>query len=147
MTTFIVDARAIRNTDENTIELFLSYEGRQVTMTAPLGATLEELAALALAQEFPPAPDQTFQKRVTIEAHQENGTVILPGAPWIIDSVTIEQLPDERAADEFTALPGWATWTGDQAATWIADNVTDLASAKTVLIAMARAIVALRDWR
>jgi hypothetical protein len=147
MATFVVDARAIRNTDENTIELELTWQGRVVTMTAPTAATLEELAALALAQPFPPTRPQTFQRRVTIEAHQENGTVILPGVPWIVDDVTMEQLPDERAADEFAALPGWATWTADEAAQWIADNVTDLASAKVVLTAMARAIIALRDWR
>lgn len=147
MATIIVDAVARRNTDQDTIELLLSYEGQQVAMTAPMGATLEELAALILAQEFPPTPPQTFQKRIVIEAHQENGTLILPGAPWIVDGVTVEQLPDERARDEFAGFPGWAIWTGDEAATWIEDNVTDLASVKTTLTAMARAIVALRDWR
>jgi len=144
---FIIDARAIRNTDDETIELELTWQGRAVTMTAPLAATLEELAALALAQPFPPTPPQEFQRRVTVEAHQEGGTVVLPGAPWIVDSVEVEQLPDERAADEFSALPGWAAWTADEAAQWIGDNVTDMASAKVALTAMARAIVALRDWR
>ena len=147
MATFIVDARAIRNTDSDTIELELTWEGRAVTMTAPLVATLEELAALALAQEFPPTPPQEFQRRVTIEAHQEGGTVVLPGAPWIVDSVEVEQLPDERAADDFSDLPGWATWTADEAANWIETSVVDLASAKVALTAMARAIVLLRDWR
>ena len=147
MATFTVDAVARRSTDENTVELLLTYNGRQVAMTAPMDATLEEIAHLILAQEFPPAPPQDFQKRIVIEAHQESGTIILPGAPWIIDDVSVEQLPDERAADEFVALPGWATWTGEQAAAWIEENVTDLVSAKTVLTAMARAIVALRDWR
>ena len=144
---FIVDARAVRNTDENTIELELTWQGRAVTMTAPLAATLEELATLALAQEFPPTPPQAFQRRVIVEAHQEGGTVVLPGAPWIVDSVEVEQLPDERAADDFASLPGWAAWTADEAATWIEENVTDLPSAKVALVAMARAIVALRDWR
>ena len=143
MTTFVIDALARRNTDANTIELLLTYEGRQAPMTVSLDATVDELARLILAQDFPPAPPQTFQKRITIEAHRE-GTL---GLEWILDDVTIEQLPDERAADDFTALPGWATWTGEQAATWIEENVTDLASAKTVMTAMARAIVALRDWR
>ncbi len=147
MATLIIDAVARRNTDQDTIELLLSYEGQQVAMTAPVGATLEELAALILAQEFPPAPPQAFQKRIIIEAHQENGTLILPGAPWVVDSVTVEQLPNERARDEFEGFPGWATWTGAEAADWIEDNVTDLESAKTALTAMARAIVALRDWR
>ncbi|MCJ7824973.1 MAG: hypothetical protein MUP44_08750 [Anaerolineales bacterium] len=147
MTTFIVDARAIRNTDANTVELTLDFQGRKVEMTAPMGATLEEVALLILAQDFPPTPPQAFHRRVVIEAHRENGTIVLPGAPWILDDVTLEQLPDERAADDFSALPGWATWTADEAAQWIAANVTDLAGAKTALTAMARAIILLRDWR
>ena len=147
MATFTIDAVARRNTDETTIELLLTYEGRQVTMTAPMSATLEDLAALILAQDFPPTPPQTFQQRIIIAAPQEPGTLSLPGAPWVVDDVTVEQLPDERARDELAALPGWATWTADEAAQWIAESVTDLDSVKTTLTAMARAIVALRDWR
>lgn len=147
MATIVVDAVARRTTDQDTVELLLTYKDQQVTMTAPVGSTLEEVAALILAQEFPPAPPRDFQRRIIIEAHRENGTIVLPGAPWIVDGVTVEQLPDERARDEFADLPGWATWTAEEAAQWVADNVTDLASAKTALTAMARAIVALRDWR
>lgn len=147
MATVIVDAVARRNTDRDTIELLLNYEGQQVAMTAPIGATLEELAALILAQEFPPTPSQAFQKRIIIEAHKNGGTLALPGAPWVVDSVTVEQLPNERAHDEFDSFPGWATWTGAEAAQWIADSVTGLASAKAALAAMARTIIALRDWR
>lgn len=51
----------------------------------------------------------------------------------------------EQAADDFEALPGWATWTGQEAADWIDANVVDLASAKTALTRMAQAIVYLRD--
>lgn len=147
MPIFTVDAVARRNTDQNTVELLLTYEGRQVAMTAPMGATLEEVATLIMSQEFPPTPPQDFQRRIIIEAHRENGTIILPGAPWIVDDVMVEQLPDERARDDFDSLPGWATWTTDEAAQWIEDNVTDLASARTAMTAMARAIIALRDWR
>jgi len=42
-------------------------------------------------------------------------------------------------------IPGWATWTETEALDYIEANVTDLASAKTVLKAMARMVVALRD--
>jgi hypothetical protein len=51
----------------------------------------------------------------------------------------------EDAKDAFDDLPGWASWTGQEAAAWIDTNVTDLASAKTVLQNMARAIMYLRD--
>jgi len=43
------------------------------------------------------------------------------------------------------AIPNWATWDEAQTVQYITDNVTSLATAKTVLIAMARLIVALRD--
>lgn len=51
----------------------------------------------------------------------------------------------EEAKDNFEALPGWATWTADEAVQWIEDNVVDLASAKRALKAVARAIVYLRN--
>lgn len=150
MPTFTVDARGIRHTDSDTIELELDYQGRRVLMTADLTFTIEELAALVLAQEFPPGPDRVLQRRYTIEAHRETGTDPETGEEfqfWVVDSVISEQLPDEAARDEFGDLPGWATWTGDEAATWIDENVADLVSARVALAAMARAIVALRDWR
>jgi len=57
--------------------------------------------------------------------------------------------PDRAAPDaareQFENLPGWATWTGQEAAQWVEDNVTDLASAKIALKAMGRAIMYLRD--
>ena len=58
-------------------------------------------------------------------------------------------LPDAAAAedakDNFDALPGWATWTPDEARTWIAENVRDLATAKHVIGEMAAAILYLRN--
>lgn len=51
----------------------------------------------------------------------------------------------DQAADDFEALPGWATWTAAEAENWIEQNVTSLASAKIALRAMAQAIVFLRD--
>jgi len=42
-------------------------------------------------------------------------------------------------------IPGWATWTAQEAEDWIEVNVTDLASAKQVLKALAKMICYLRD--
>lgn len=42
-------------------------------------------------------------------------------------------------------IPAWATMTEAEAITFIQNSVTDLASAKQVLVAMARIIVHLRD--
>jgi hypothetical protein len=43
------------------------------------------------------------------------------------------------------SLPGWATWTAVEAEAWIETNVTSLATAKTALGAMAKALIYLRD--
>lgn len=149
MTQITVDARAIaQNGDYVTLEL--ERDGRRVVMTTERTATLEELALLILAQAQPGDVDDAFQRRANIEAHQETGIDPETGEEyqyWVIDSVTLEQLPNEAARDGFGALPGWATWTAAEAAQWIQDNVVDLPSAKIALSAMARAIVYLRDWR
>ncbi len=50
-----------------------------------------------------------------------------------------------ESVTQSAAIPGWATWTEQQVIDHIQTNVTDLASAKTVLIAMARMLVALRN--
>ena len=72
-----------------------------------------------------------------LEAHQENGS-------WVLDSFTADEDRDVgRTA--IRSLPGWATWTAAEAEGWIQANVTDLASAKVALRAMARMLVMLRD--
>jgi hypothetical protein len=53
----------------------------------------------------------------------------------------------ESGEQSFAALPGWATWTVQEAEDYIETNVTDLASAKVVLKALAKAIVAIRNDR
>lgn len=42
-------------------------------------------------------------------------------------------------------IPNWAGWSEDQSVDYITANVTDLDSARVVLIAMAKMIVALRN--
>ena len=50
-----------------------------------------------------------------------------------------------RAPARVKDVPGWATWDEAQAVAYIENNVKDLPSAKIVLVAMARLLVALRD--
>jgi hypothetical protein len=57
------------------------------------------------------------------------------------------QIARESGEQVFSALPGWATWTAQETEDYIDTNVTDLASAKVVLKALAKAIVALRNAR
>ncbi len=65
-------------------------------------------------------------------------------------------LTEQQAADkaeatlaeadaQSAAIPGWATWTEAEVVAYIDTNVVDLASAKAVLRAMARMLVALRN--
>jgi len=64
------------------------------------------------------------------------------------DALTPEQAARKTADDapaRAAAIPGWATWDEAQAVAYIENNVKDLASAKIVLVAMARLLVALRD--
>jgi hypothetical protein len=68
------------------------------------------------------------------------------------DAMTPDQIAAARvatvasAADGHAAnIPGWATWPEAKALAWIDGNVTDLASAKVALKAMARMLVALRN--
>ena len=142
---FDVDVRARVNTSDQVVELELSRGDQSAVMTAYRTWTLEQLAREILHQHFGVVPDKVFQRRVHIEAHQMG---VVPAVfEWVIDDVSAAQLPDEAAADGFEGLPGWSSWTADQAADWIDVNVADLASAKVALTAMARAIVLLRDWR
>ena len=105
--------------------------------------TLEELAAWLINQAVRTrTPVATLQKRLTVTFHTEETE---EGSVRIVDDVTAVDLPEDAGQVDFRGLPGWATWTGDEAAAWIDANVIDLASAKTALRTMARAIVALRD--
>lgn len=142
---FYVDVRANVNRTDQVVELDLRRGDRQATMTAYRDWTLEQLALSIVQQQFSIVPDKVFQRRVHIQAHQAGVVPEVYG--WVVDDVSAAQLTDEAAQEGFGDLPGWASWTADQAADWIDVNVTDLASAKVALTAMAKAIVFLREWR
>lgn len=56
-------------------------------------------------------------------------------------AAAVEAEADGQAAN----IPGWATWDETKTLAWLDANVTDLASAKTALKAMARMMIALRN--
>ena len=68
-----------------------------------------------------------------------------PDKPMLLGVEMKLKTPKEEARIGMSELPGWATWTAQQAVDHIEANVTDLVSAKGVLKAMAKAIVYLRD--
>lgn len=65
----------------------------------------------------------------------------LSGADIIFPDATIKNV----ALGDFDNLPGFATWTTQEAANWIGTNVNDLATAKIALVRIVQAIVYLRD--
>jgi len=92
--------------------------------------------------------DQDLQKRLTVDYHI--GQIVDPETAQLVDQVVVDSvepkaLPADDGRANFAAMPGWATWTDAEAEAWIETNVTDLASAKTALKAMSRAIVYLRN--
>lgn len=111
--------------------------------------TANDLAAWLLAQRSETENTASdLQKRLTITYHVETVNDPENNQPVdvnVIDSVVSEPLPADDGRANFQSLPGWATWTATEAETWITDNVTDLASAKTALKAMAKAIIHLRN--
>jgi hypothetical protein len=115
----------------------------------------EEAAALdgfkSLSAEHPGEgpPDEQI-----LFAFEDGATTTQQDVDALLSAHTGGQAESERLAvvresgeTDFAALPGWATWTVAQAEDYIETNVTDLASAKVVLKALAKAIVALRNDR
>ena len=106
-------------------------------LKAALGAdflgvsTLGDRITVHLADGF----DEMAALTALIDAHDASG-------------LTADQRVIQVAAtsgDQAAVIPGWATWNEQTAIDYITNNVTDLASAKVVLTAMARMIVALRN--
>ena len=127
---------------------------RQIQVDLPQGANLEllrkELRASAgefvagisrtpkawyvvLNDDAPPDADERMA--ATLAAHDP--TAKTP------EQVTLETAATANA--RASAIPGWATWDEAETVAWIEDNVRDLESAKQVLVAMARLLVAQRD--
>jgi len=63
------------------------------------------------------------------------------------DVETAQDIIKAGAKAQASAIPNWASWTEIQATDYVDNNVTDLASAKVVLRAMARMMIALRNER
>ena len=64
------------------------------------------------------------------------------------DATDYEAIRQAQADTDAANIPGWASWTEAEATAWVDANVSNIASAKTALKAMARMIVALcnKQW-
>lgn len=130
----------------------MATQAHYIEWNQPINAALLhiELAA-ALGQAF---QGLTFDgRRIGAVIEGEATPEMLQAALAVLhahnpDERTPEQQQREVAQDapeRARAIPGWATWDEAQAVAYIENNVKDLASAKIVLVAMARLLVALRD--
>lgn len=129
------------------IYLEILWQGWRLSrsVTASEVSIPQALAQWLLAQVRPDrASDETVRRKLIIDFHQETDPEtgrIYPA----FDGVTVQKLDEDTAIEAIAALPGWATWDGDQAEAWIETNVTNLASSKVAFKAMARMIIAERD--
>ena len=69
----------------------------------------------------------------------------------LVDSAANQQIQDDikivqsNSKSQVQNIPNWASWTELETLDYIDNNVTDLASAKVVIRAMARMLIALRN--
>jgi len=140
MAQFTVDITAVVRNGQLAIRV---QRGDQfVESVLPLGEVVDPLSAVEWAVNRTmddEAVATAVQKRVTFSATQQ------PDGTWAVDSVdSVETLPADVGRNGLATLPGWASWSAQEAANWIDGSVTDLTSAKAALQAMAKAIVYLR---
>ena len=143
MPTIVVDARVLQVGDLIEVEARSGDDHVNSLLLSSELPTLQAFADWLLNQAVKTKTQSALQKRLTIDFHTETdpeGNTIR-----VVDNVTAEDLPEDAGRVDFQGLPGWATWTAQEAEDWIEANVVDLASAKVALQAMARAIVFLRN--
>lgn len=124
------------------IKQVTTLEGEELANHCALRFCQDDGVVVQLFVDFPdPLPmDWRQWAEALLAGHLTNNTY---SEPYIV--LWPDRAKPPAGKDLFDQLPGWASWTGDEAAAWIEANVTDLASAKYVLVKMARAIVYLRD--
>lgn len=114
------------------------------TLKADEFSTPAQAVEWSLNQAFRTISTPEAQKRITATIHQ----VIDPetGMPyWVLDSIDdVQSIPRDDGRAGIENLPGWATWTAQEAADWIYENVVDLGSAIVALESMAKMLVYLR---
>lgn len=116
----------------------INFEALDRAMRARFGARISGMSAMGdalIVHVLDPQDGDEAAAAAVLAAHDP-------------DALTPEQAARktaDAAPARAAAIPGWATWDEAQAVQYIEDNVKDLPSAKTVLVAMARLLVALRD--
>lgn len=123
------------------LEAMISGHRLSRDITASKVDTVQKLAHWIVTQVESSAsvPEVQARRQATIDYHVDSSLGI------VIDNVTVSLLVEDQMLLDIEALPGWATFTAQQAEDYIETNVTSLATAKTVMKAMARLLVAERN--
>jgi hypothetical protein len=100
-----------------------------------------ELEAAGLPVVGVAADGRMDWSRKLTEAEADQVKVILEAH----DPVDYGQVRQEEAEKAAAAVENWSSWTAEKAAEYINANVTTVASARGVLVSMAKLVIALRD--
>lgn len=135
--------------ERDVIHLELMAGGRRIIrdVTASKVDTPEKLALWVLRQAAARGTlEEGLRRRLVVDYHleevegEEGQQTSIP----VVDGVVASRLTEEQAILDIEALPGWSTFTGDEAVVWINANVTD-PNVRVPLRAMARMLVAQRN--
>jgi len=140
MTQVIIDIKAIRSKQGNFIFEAISNSGQIIKSELLLSEfdNYNEFASWLINQTDYETINTNYRKRFIIDFHSENDY-------RIIDNLIVENLPEEIALTDIANIPNWSNWTRQQALDWININVTNLATAKTAISALAEMVILLRD--
>lgn len=95
-----------------------------------------------------PAGWGTLTRAEKIAIGRDMAAIHLAGTNYILGEEELVYPDAGRVNEAHEALrqePGWSDWTPAEAEAWVEDNVTDLASVKTALKKIAKAILYLRN--
>lgn len=119
-----------------------TLEGEELANRCVLRFCQDDGVVAQLFVDFPDPPPTDWRQwaEALLADHLTNNTY---SEPYIV--LWPDRTKVSASKDFFDQLPGWASWTGAEAAAWIDANVSNLDSARSALAKMAQAIVYLRD--
>lgn len=104
---------------------------------------------------------EKFQEKFNLSVNDfvsERGIITCPSLPdltdediadCVVDTISFQRILDRQTDSKYNLIniPGWSTWNETEATSYIDEAVLDLPSAKIVLKALSRVLIALRDDR
>jgi len=115
------------------------------------GLDIQGVADVSDVVDIPPewytfvGPDGTIVQVMFTSVPDQSDTDTAAAVIAAHDPTDYDALVRDGAEAEAASVPDWASWTMAEASDWVETNVSDLASAKVALVAMAKMVVALRN--